>query len=314
MIVSDPRVKVCSSGEEAELLIPPHLDLEVYPGWLRRRAVERNPAYKDAWPNSDSAAVSSLIEKIDAWDWLDHWGTAIYDGKEHLVSEPYHMNRERIDQLLRFCDELNLTFNIQASGHHYPTKTMRIFAWPKEWPAGDYFLQEKEGYKDGLPSGQQCFAESGKPSRRQIPQRTRSGAKVAPGAKDGFALEKHLRDYLARNLNYLENGMILWPVEGGRRAVEFVVDTKRRSIDILARDATGVPTVIETKVHKGHERTVGQILYYQARVREILKVEKVRVLIVAKQITAEVKAATAKLPDVSLIDYSARNDFRKLVP
>ncbi len=34
MIVSDPRVKVCSSGEEAELLIPPHLDLEVYPGWL----------------------------------------------------------------------------------------------------------------------------------------------------------------------------------------------------------------------------------------------------------------------------------------
>ena len=128
-----PRVKVCSSGEEAELLIPPHLDLEVYPEWLRQRALERKPAYKAAWPNSDSDAVSALIEKIDAWDWLDHWGTAIYDGKEHLVSEPYHMNRERVDQLLRFCNELNLAVNIQASGHHYPTKTMRIFVWPKEW-------------------------------------------------------------------------------------------------------------------------------------------------------------------------------------
>ena len=139
MIINHPRVKVCSSGEEAELLIPPHLDLEAYPGWLRKQALERNPEYKDAWPNSESDAVSALIASIDAWDWLDHWGTAIYAGKEHLVSEPYHMNRERIDQLLRFCNEFNLAVNIQASGHHYPTKTMRIFVWPKEWTNGRPF-------------------------------------------------------------------------------------------------------------------------------------------------------------------------------
>ncbi|MGO8735296.1 MAG: endonuclease NucS domain-containing protein [Terriglobia bacterium] len=312
MVVIHPRIKVCSSGEEAELLIPPHLDLETYPGWLRKRALERKPEYKDAWPNSDADAVSAVIASIDAWDWLDHWGTAIYAGKEHLVSEPYHMNRERIDQLLRFCNELNLAVNIQASGHHYPTKTMRIFAWPKEWTKGDYFLQEKEGYRDGVPSGERCFAESGLPTRHQVPHRTRSGAKAAAGAKDAFALEKDLRDYLARNLNNLENGMTLWPVERGQRAVEFRVNNKNRRIDILARDADGIPTVIETKVHRGHERTVGQVLFYQDRVRNILNVEKVRVLIVAEQVSAELKAATASLPDVSLIEYSGTKTFRKL--
>lgn len=312
MVINHPHVKVCSSGEEAELLIPPHLDLGAYPGWLRQRALERLPEYEDSWPNSDSDAVSALVARIDAWDWLDHWGTAVYAGKEHLVSEPYHMNRERIDQLVRFCNELNLAVNIQASGHHYPTKTMRIFVWPKEWTKGDYFLQEEEGYEDGLPSGRRCFAESGKPSRRQTLHRDRTGAKAARGAENGFALEKHLRDHLAGNLNDLENGMTLWPVKRGQNAVEFRVDKKNRRIDILARDSSGIPTVIETKVHTGHERTVGQVLFYQDCVRKILKVERVRVLIVAKQVSAELKAATASLPDVSLIEYSGTKTFRKL--
>jgi hypothetical protein len=311
MIIEGTGTKTCS-GEDAELLIPPHVELHEYPGWLRKQALERVPEYKDAWPNSDSDAVSRLIAKIDAWDWLDHWGTAIYAGKERLVSEPYHMNRERIDQLLRFCDELNLAFNIQASGHHYPTKTMRIFVWPKGWPSGDHFLQEKEGYKDGLPSGQRCLAQSGKSSRRQITDRTRKAAKVAREVEAGFAMEKELRDYLARNLNVLEDGMSLWPAERGQRAVEFRVSEKNRRIDILARDAAGIPTVIETKVHRGHERTVGQVLFYQDCVRKKLKAEKVRVLIVAKQISAELKAATASLPDVSLIEYSDKNNFKKL--
>ncbi|MGA9055710.1 MAG: endonuclease NucS domain-containing protein [Terriglobia bacterium] len=312
MVINDPRVKVCSSGEDAELFIPPHLDLDVYPGWLRQRALERIPEYKDAWPNSDSDAVSRLIEKIDAWDWLDHWGTAIYGGKEYLVSEPYHMNRERIDQLLRFCNGLNLAFNIQASGHHYPTQTMRVFVWPKEWTEGDDFLQEKEGYADGRPSGDDCLALSGKTSPRRVPDRAGRTADVAREEEAAFAREEDLRDYLAGNLHVLERGMTLWPVGRGQRALEFTVDARHRRIDILARDASGIPTVIETKVHKGHERTVGQVLYYQERVREKLNVEKVRVLIVAKQISAELRAATARLPDVALLEYSRTIDLRKL--
>jgi Holliday junction resolvase-like predicted endonuclease len=312
MVINHPRVKVCSSGEEAEILIPPHVNLEEYPEWLKKRAVERKPDYKDAWPNSDSDAVSALIASINAWDWLDHWGTAIYAGTEHLVSEPYHMNRKRIEQLLRFCDEFNLKVNIQASGHHYPTKTMRIFVWPREWTKGDHFLQEPEGYKDGVPPGQRCFAEPPQASRHQVRDRTRSAAKAAQELKETFALEKHLRDYLARNLDMLENGMALWPVERGRTAVEFRVNNKNRRIDILARDSTGTPTVVETKVRRGHERTVGQVLFYQDCVRKILNVARVRVLIVAKQFSAELKAATGSLPDVSLIQYSGTKTFMKI--
>ncbi len=142
------------TGEDAELFFPPHVDLGIYPGWLRKMALDRRPDYRNAWENSDSDAVSALIATIDAWDWLDHWGTVVYGGDEYLVSEPYHMNRDRVDELLRFCTDLNLAFNFQASGHHYPTKTMRIFVWPKGWPHGDYFLQEKEGYRMGLQPGQ----------------------------------------------------------------------------------------------------------------------------------------------------------------
>ena len=311
MIINDARVRVCSSGEEAEIMIPPHLNLEAYPGWLKKRSLERKPDYKDAWPNSDADAVSALITSIDAWDWLDHWGTAIYAGREHLISEPYHLNRERLEQLLHFCDEFNLKVNIQASGHHYPTKTMRVFVWPKEWSKADYFLQEQEGYDDAVLEGERCFAESNRPSRRHVEKRSKAGAAVAEEARAAFALERHLRDYLARNLNDLEIGMTLWPVARGRTAVEFSVNNKRR-IDILARDANGIPTVIETKVHRGHERTVGQVLFYKDCVRRMLNVEKVRVLIAAKQFSVELKAATASLPDVSLIEYSGTRTFRKL--
>jgi hypothetical protein len=152
VLIKDPRFRTCS-GEDAEFLIPPRPDLRVYPGWLSQRALERAPELRDAWPNSDADAVGKLIDEMDAGDWLDHWGTAIYGGKEFLVSEPYHMNRERIGQLLRFCDALNLAFNIQLSGHHYPTLTMRIFVWPMEWPVGDYFCQEQEGYDEQPEAG-----------------------------------------------------------------------------------------------------------------------------------------------------------------
>ncbi len=127
-------------------------------------------------------------------------------------------------------------------------------------------------------------------------------------------MEKHLRDYLVKNLNKLEDGMTLWPVERGQRAVEFRVDDKNHRIDILARDVNGIPSVIETKVGRGHERTVGQALHYQECVRKILKIERVRVLIVAKEISAELISATTSLRDVSLVEYKEKGIFTKLSP
>ena len=107
-----------------------------------------------------------------------------------------------------------------------------------------------------------------------------------------FAYEEHLRDYLAKNLSILEASLTLW--DGSEvEAVEFPVDGRR--IDILAKDKSGVPVVVELKVNRGHERTIGQCLYYRAKIKEIMKVPRVRIFIVAEEISHELKLATQEV-------------------
>jgi len=120
-----------------------------------------------------------------------------------------------------------------------------------------------------------------------------------------FALEEQLRDYLAKNLGILEPGLSLWPVENGD-AVEFPVDEQgpSRRIDILARDRNGLPVVIELKVSRGNERTVGQALYYRAKIRHRFDAQKVRIFIVAAEISPELRAAASEVADVLLFEYS----------
>lgn len=120
-----------------------------------------------------------------------------------------------------------------------------------------------------------------------------------------FALEEQLRDYLAENLGILEPGLSLWPVENGD-AVEFQVDEQgpSRRIDILAKDRDGLPVVIELKVSRGHEKTVGQALYYRARIKRRFGTERVRIFIVAAEISPELQAAASEVSDVFLFEYS----------
>jgi Endonuclease NucS len=130
----------------------------------------------------------------------------------------------------------------------------------------------------------------------------KSGAAALPSTNDAtedeteagteFALEEQLRDYLAENLNILEPGLALWPVEDGD-AVEFQVDGQgpSRRIDILAKDGAGLPVVIELKVSRGHEKTVGQALYYRARIKQRFGAARVRIFIVAAEISRELLAA-----------------------
>ena len=124
-----------------------------------------------------------------------------------------------------------------------------------------------------------------------------------------FAYEEHLRDYLARNLSILEPSHSLW--DGSEvEAVEFPVDGRR--IDILAKDKPGVPVVVELKVNRGHERTIGQCLFYRAKIKEIMKVPRVRIFIVAEEILHELKLATQEVSDVSLFEYSLSMTVRRL--
>jgi hypothetical protein len=116
-----------------------------------------------------------------------------------------------------------------------------------------------------------------------------------------FAYEAHLRDYLARNLGLLESGMTLWNGSEGS-SIEFQIGGRR--VDIFAKDKDGVPVVIELKLSKGHERTIGQALYYRAKLKQLLSVSKVRIILVAAEMTDELRLAASEVQDVDLFQYA----------
>jgi RecB family endonuclease NucS len=128
-------------------------------------------------------------------------------------------------------------------------------------------------------------------------------------ADASFAVESHLRDYLARNLGILEPGLRLW--KDDPPSIEFPLEGRR--IDILARDPLGAPVIIELKVSRGHERTVGQALYYRGKLRSQLGVPKVRIILVAGEITDELRIASSELSDLTLYEYSISMSVSKII-
>jgi len=123
---------------------------------------------------------------------------------------------------------------------------------------------------------------------------------ASDGARE-FAFEKDLRNYLVKNLSIIEAGLHLYDEEG-ITGVEFPVGG--RFIDILAVDKNGGYVVIELKVSRGYDRVVGQLLRYMGWVEKNMDTtQPVRGIIVAKEITDDLKLAASRLGDVRLIEY-----------
>jgi len=118
-----------------------------------------------------------------------------------------------------------------------------------------------------------------------------------------FAYENDLQNYLIKNLGVIERGLKLYESEGGQSGVEFFVPGTSRRIDIFAVDQNGLYVVIELKVSRGYERVVGQTLFYQSSIRTHFHQERVRAIIVAREISPELKAATQCLSDFELFEY-----------
>lgn len=118
-----------------------------------------------------------------------------------------------------------------------------------------------------------------------------------------FAYEEDLRDYLSSNLSIIEPGLKLYKDEKSTEGIEYPVDAENRKLDILAVDSESIPVIIELKVSRGYEKVVGQCLYYKARVKQLLQSPKVRIVVIAREITPQLKAATEELPDVQLFEY-----------
>ena len=126
-----------------------------------------------------------------------------------------------------------------------------------------------------------------------------------------FAYEKDLQKYLVRNLSIIEKGLKLYQADGVTGEEFYVAGTSRR-IDILAIDKDNNFVVIELKVSRGYEKVVGQTLFYQSSIKTIFKQEKVRAVIVAREITSELKTATHFLPNFELFEYQLSLTLNKI--
>ncbi len=131
------------------------------------------------------------------------------------------------------------------------------------------------------------------------------------GTASEFAYELDLQRFLAKNLSLLEPGLKLYEEEGisGR---EFPVGG--RYIDILAVDAQNRFVVIELKVSRGYDRVVGQLLRYVAWIREhhADPGQQVRGIIIAREISEDLRLACSSLNSVALYEYELSVKLKKI--
>lgn len=124
----------------------------------------------------------------------------------------------------------------------------------------------------------------------------------------GFALESHLRDYLAKHLPAVDTGgptLKLFVSADGRDGVDFQNDVG--AIDILATSSGGDFYVFELKLGRGPDAALGQILRYMGWVEQHLcQGKKVFGVVVAADISPKLKYAATQVPQVRLMEYELK--------
>jgi endonuclease len=128
---------------------------------------------------------------------------------------------------------------------------------------------------------------------------------------DEFAYEHDLRDYPAKNLHLIEPGLRLYSDEG-ISGIEFPCGG--RFVDILALDSSGNYVVVELKVSRGYDRVVGQLLRYMAWIErhQADAGQRMRGVIIAKEVSEDLQLACASLSGVQLLEYSLSVSVRSV--
>ena len=126
-----------------------------------------------------------------------------------------------------------------------------------------------------------------------------------------FAAESDLRDFLAENPGRIEAGLKLYQ-DKTRSGVEYPIDAG--FIDILAIDASNRFVVIELKVGRGRNKTIGQLLYYMGWVDKNLGVGPCRGMIIAKEISNDLEIAVQRVPGVTLHQYTLSVSVQNVSP
>jgi hypothetical protein len=137
-------------------------------------------------------------------------------------------------------------------------------------------------------------------------------AEAASETNSMFAMEAHLRDYLAKSLPTLpghNSPLSLYRAEE-RDGVEFQTDVG--PIDILAT-YDGDFYVIELKVGRGPDAALGQVLRYMGWVKTHLAGDKnVFGIVVASDIGKKLKYAVTQVPAVRLMEYDLNVRLRSV--
>jgi endonuclease len=135
-----------------------------------------------------------------------------------------------------------------------------------------------------------------------------------PGSSQ-FLLEKDLQNYLSRNLEVIEPGLRLY-VDESEAITGLEVEAGGRRIDILAIDRNNGLVVLELKVSKGYDRVVGQLLRYVNWVRKELADpgQKVRGMILCRNMTEDLRLACAGVPNIELFEYQLSVTVKQVAP
>lgn len=130
-----------------------------------------------------------------------------------------------------------------------------------------------------------------------------------------FAYEKDLQQFLAKNLELIEPNLRLYKDDDDDEITGLEFPVGERFIDILATDEQKSYVVVELKVSKGYDRVVGQLLRYMAWIKENLATDnqKVRGVIVAREISEDLIMATSLVPNVTLLEYQLKVTLHKVI-
>ena len=224
-------------------------------------------------------------------------------GSEHGLEEEVSAIRDmEIEWDLSYTSSLRRGFIVELFESRGVLDNFKKDCWPNgDTPDGERrirrYLKIKQQYDDFLSSGESPVPKDDEEFR----------------SEQEFAYESDLRDFLAMNLRVIEPGLSLYQDEVGN-GIEYPLSTGGR-IDILAKEAGGRLVVIELKVSRGRNPTIGQLLYYMGWVDGNLSgTGKSRGIIVAKEVSNDLCLACQRIPDVSLYKYNLAVTTTKVYP
>lgn len=182
----------------------------------------------------------------------------------------------------------------------------RLHYTPRADGSDDHFFQVEPGkYRSYQPASDPPPIRDDEPVPPPPP--------VDRGDRSTFAYEADLQKYLAKHLGILEPGLALYEdKDEGVTGIEFPAGG--REIDILAVGTDGADVVIELKVSRGHERTIGQLLRYMAWIKEhhAEPGEAVRGIIVARAVSDDLRLAVSMVQNVAVFEYTLSVAVRRV--